>query len=216
MNEAALTERTIGLLSAEFAHIDPARVRALYEDSVETMSRRRVTTYAPALAERLTRERLRAISALEAGGAIVPGVLFLCVHNAGRSQMAAGFARALGGDRVAVYSGGSDPAEHLNPAVIEAMREAGIDIHQEFPKPWTDEVLRAVNVIISMGCGDECPVYPGVRVEEWELQDPAGQGIESVRPIRDEIEQRVRALLTGLGVDPRTAGAEVHTGSERA
>lgn len=216
MNEESLAERTVELLTAEFADIDAARVRALYEDSVETLSRRRVTAFAPALAERLTRERLRAVLTTQDGTRRLPGVLFLCVHNAGRSQMAAGFARALGRDRVAIYSGGSDPAEHLNPAVVEAMREAGVAIDHEFPKPWTEEVLRAVDVIVSMGCGDECPVYPGVRVEEWDLDDPAGQGIEAVRPIRDEIERRVRGLLAGLSVTTENRQSAVQSGSERA
>lgn len=131
----------------------------------------------------------------------LPSVLFLCVHNAGRSQMAAGWSRHLAGDRATVYSGGSDPASELNPVAVEAMREIGISIAEEFPKPWTDEVARAVNVIVTMGCGDGCPVYPGVRVVDWELEDPAGLGIEAVRPIRDDIGRRVRALLAELGVD---------------
>lgn len=130
-----------------------------------------------------------------------PGVLFLCVHNAGRSQMAAGWLRHLGGDRVMVWSGGSEPASEINPAAIEAMAEIGIDITTEFPKPWTDEVVRAADVVITMGCGDACPLYPGKRYEDWELPDPAGQGISAVRPIRDEIGARVRTLLASLGVD---------------
>ena len=130
----------------------------------------------------------------------IPGVLFLCVHNAGRSQMAAGWTRRLAGDRVAVYSGGSEPASEMNAAVIEAMDEVGIDLRAELPKPWTDEVVRAVDVVITMGCGDACPLYPGKRYEDWELTDPAGRDLESVRPIRDEIELRVEALLASLGV----------------
>ena len=132
--------------------------------------------------------------------AAVPEVLFLCVHNAGRSQMAAGWMRQLAGDRVVVYSGGSEPASEINVAVVEAMEEVGIDIRAEFPKPWTDEVVRAVDVVITMGCGDACPLYPGKRYEDWELDDPQGRTTESVRPIRDEIRTRVEALLASLTV----------------
>jgi protein-tyrosine-phosphatase len=131
---------------------------------------------------------------------MTPTVLFLCTHNAGRSQMAMGFFRHLAGDQAVVWSGGSEPASSINPAAVEAMRERGIDISQQHPKPWTDEVVRAADIIISMGCGDACPVFPGRRYEEWLLDDPAGLDVESVRPIRDEIERRVRRLLTELAV----------------
>lgn len=114
--------------------------------------------------------------------------------------MAAGWARRLAGDRVVVYSGGSEPASEINAAVVQAMDEVGIDIREEFPKPWTDEVVRAVDVVITMGCGDACPLYPGKRYEDWELDDPQGRDIESVRPIRDEIRTRVEALLLSLAV----------------
>jgi len=129
-----------------------------------------------------------------------PAVAFLCVHNAGRSQMAAGWARHLAGDTVDVFSGGSEPGLNLNPMAVAAMAEAGIDIAAEVPKPWTDEVLRAADVIVTMGCGDTCPVYPGKRYEDWEVTDPAGQPVAVVRAVRDEIEQRVRGLLASLGV----------------
>ncbi|MGI8651385.1 MAG: arsenate reductase ArsC [Geodermatophilaceae bacterium] len=129
-----------------------------------------------------------------------PTVLFLCVHNAGRSQMAMGFFGQLAGDRALAWSGGSEPASSVNPAAVEAMRERGIDISTEYPKPWTDEVVRAADVVISMGCGDACPIFPGKRYEEWDLADPAGFGVEAVRPVRDEIERRVRALLAELQV----------------
>jgi arsenate reductase len=129
-----------------------------------------------------------------------PGVLFLCVHNAGRSQMAAGWLRSLAGDRVTVHSGGSEPASALNPVVVAAMAEVGIDVSGELPKPWTDEALRAVDVVVTMGCGDACPVYPGKRYVEWELEDPAGKGIETVRGIRDAIRSEVEALMTDLNV----------------
>jgi protein-tyrosine-phosphatase len=132
-------------------------------------------------------------------------VLFLCVHNAGRSQMAAGFMRHLAGDRVDVFSGGSEPADRLNQAAVDAMREKGIDISRELPQPWADEVVRAADVIVTMGCGDACPVYPGKRYVDWELDDPAGRTVEEVRPIRDDIERRVRALMAELGVESAPA-----------
>jgi arsenate reductase len=130
-----------------------------------------------------------------------PGVLFLCVHNAGRSQMAAGWMRSLGGDRIAVFSGGSAPAESINQMAVTAMAEKGIDISAAIPQPWSDEILGATDVVVSMGCGDACPVLPGKRYVDWELDDPAGRPIEEVRPIRDEIELRVRGLMAELGVE---------------
>jgi arsenate reductase (thioredoxin) len=132
--------------------------------------------------------------------ATAPSVVFLCVQNAGRSQMAAAWARELGGDRLEVFSGGSDPASEINPAAVEAMREVGIDITNESPKPWTDEIIRAADTVITMGCGDACPIFPGKRYEDWEVADPAGLEVAEVRPIRDDIEQRVRHLLEQLGV----------------
>jgi protein-tyrosine-phosphatase len=132
-----------------------------------------------------------------------PSVLFLCVHNAGRSQIAAGFMRALAGDQVDVFSGGSQPAEGVNAAVVAAMAEKGIDISSELPQPWADEVVRAADVIVVMGCGDACPVYPGKRYLDWELEDPAGKSVEEVRPIRDEIERRVRGLLAELRAEAK-------------
>lgn len=127
-----------------------------------------------------------------------PSVLFVCVHNAGRSQMAAGWVRELAGDRVEVRSAGSMPAEQINPVAVEAMREVGIDITAEQPKILTTEAVEASDAVITMGCGDACPFFPGKRYEDWKLDDPAGQGIESVRPIRDEIKGRVEALLAEL------------------
>ena len=129
-----------------------------------------------------------------------PAVLFLCTHNAGRSQMALGYFTHLAGDDAVAYSGGSEPADAINPSAVAAMSEVGIDITGEHPKLWTDEVVRAVDVVVTMGCGDTCPVYPGKRYENWDLPDPAGQSVEAVRPIRDDIEQRVRRLLAELGV----------------
>ncbi|MEU8549809.1 arsenate reductase ArsC [Streptomyces roseoverticillatus] len=129
-----------------------------------------------------------------------PSVLFVCVHNAGRSQMGAAFLTHLGGDRVEVRSAGSAPAEAVNPAVVAAMREVGIDLSARTPKLLTAEAVQASDVVITMGCGDACPVFPGKQYLDWKLADPAGQGIEAVRPIRDEIEQRVRNLLAELDV----------------
>ena len=128
----------------------------------------------------------------------VPEVLFVCVHNAGRSQMAAGLLRELGGDSVHVRTAGSDPADRINPAAVDAMEEVGVDLSQEFPKPLTDEFVRAADVVITMGCGDACPVYPGKRYEDWELEEPAGKDLEEVRRIRDDIRARVEALLEDL------------------
>ena len=131
-----------------------------------------------------------------------PSVLFVCVHNAGRSQMAAGFLTALAGDRVEVRSAGSLPGDQVNPAAVEAMAEVGIDIAGEQPKKLTDDAVVASDVVITMGCGDECPFFPGKRYEDWVLDDPAGQGVEAVRPIRDEIRTRIEALIASLDVTP--------------
>lgn len=130
----------------------------------------------------------------------VPSIVFLCVHNSGRSQMAAGWAQHLGGDRVEVFSGGSDPASEVNPAAVEVMAEVGIDISHEYPKPWTDEIVRAADMVVTMGCGDSCPIFPGTRYEDWDVPDPAAADVADVRPIRDEIAGRVRSLLDGIGV----------------
>ncbi|WP_092504177.1 arsenate reductase ArsC [Agrococcus jejuensis] len=127
-----------------------------------------------------------------------PSVLFVCVHNAGRSQMAAGFVRALAGDRIEVRSAGSMPAEQINPIAVAAMAEVGIDITAEQPKVLTTEAVQASDAVITMGCGDACPFFPGKRYEDWGLEDPAGQGIEAVRPIRDDIRARVEALVAEL------------------
>ena len=129
-----------------------------------------------------------------------PTVLFLCTHNAGRSQMAMGFFTHHAGDAAVAWSGGSEPGEQINPAAVAVMKERGIDIAGEYPKPWTDEIVRAADVVITMGCGDACPVFPGKRYDEWTLDDPAGLGVAEVRPIRDEIERRVLQLLDELGV----------------
>jgi len=151
------------------------------------------------LAYRFTREGLKALG--QAEGIIskeMPEVLFVCVHNAGRSQMAAGLVKLRSGGRIHVRSAGSAPGEVINPAVVEAMEELGVDLSEEFPKPLTDEVVRAADVVITMGCGDACPIFPGKRYEDWVLDDPAGQDIETVRRIRDELDTRVTALTSEL------------------
>jgi len=134
-----------------------------------------------------------------------PSALFVCVHNAGRSQMAAGFLNHLSGGAVDVRSAGSMPADQINTVAVDAMLEEGIDIRQERPKVLTPEAVKAADVVITMGCGDACPIFPGKRYEDWKLDDPAGQGIEAVRPIRDEIRRRVLVLLDELGVQPVTS-----------
>jgi arsenate reductase (thioredoxin) len=160
-----------------------------------------VKNYLPLLAERFARQRLRALAMVEGKhDSGVPVALFLCTHNAGRSQMALGFFTHLAGDAAVAWSGGSDPAGRINPSAVAVMAERGIDISGEYPKPWTDEIVRAADVVITMGCGDACPVFPGRRYEDWDLPDPAGKDVDDVRPVRDEIERRVRHLLTSLGV----------------
>jgi len=135
-----------------------------------------------------------------------PSALFVCVHNAGRSQMAAGLLSAMSGGAVEVRSAGSMPASEINPVAVDAMLELGIDIRAERPKVLTTQAVQASDVVITMGCGDACPIFPGKRYEDWKLEDPAGQGIESVRPIRDEIRARVLTLLHELGVEPVELG----------
>ncbi|MEJ7845321.1 MAG: arsenate reductase ArsC [Acidimicrobiales bacterium] len=160
-----------------------------------------VSNFVPLLAERFAKQRLTALARVEGKhNDGLPVVLFLCVHNAGRSQMALGWFNHLAGDRAIAWSGGSEPGTDVNPSAVEAMGEVGIDITAEYPKPWTTEIVQAADVVITMGCGDACPIYPGKRYADWELDDPAGQGVAAVRPIRDDIEQRVRALLASLDV----------------
>ena len=160
-----------------------------------------VPHFLPLIAERFARQRLIALAKVEGkrdDGR--PVVLFLCVHNAGRSQMALGFFQHLAGDHAVAWSGGSEPGTEINPSAVAAMAERGINITGEFPKPWTDEIVRAADVVVTMGCGDACPIFPGKRYLNWILDDPAGQTLDDVRPIRDEIERRVRQLLTELDV----------------
>jgi arsenate reductase (thioredoxin) len=160
-----------------------------------------VAHYLPLIAERFARQRLIALARIEGkAGDGPPVVLFLCVHNAGRSQMALGWFDHLARGRAVAWSGGSEPGREINPAAVEAMAELGIDISQEYPKPWTDEFVRAADVVVTMGCGDACPLFPGNRYEDWDLDDPAGQPVDAVRAIRDQIGDRVRALLTSLHI----------------
>jgi arsenate reductase len=162
-------------------------------------SQARLPTYLVLFAERFARQRLKALAKVEGKHSDgVPIVLFLCTHNAGRSQMALGWFNHLAGKRAVAWSGGSEPGTELNPAAVAAMAEVGIDITEEFPKPWTDEIVQAADVVITMGCGDACPLFPGKRYEDWEVDDPAGLDVVAVRPIRDEIRARVETLLTEL------------------
>ena len=176
--------------------------RFLYSSYDQFAGRATIPNFLPLLAERFARQRLHALARVK--GKITDGkptVLFLCAHNAGRSQMALGLFTHLAGDRAVAWSGGSEPGTEINPSAVEAMAEVGIDITGEFPKPWTDEIVQAADVIITMGCGDACPVFPGRRYVDWALPDPAGQSVEAVRPIRDDIEERVRLLLADLNID---------------
>ena len=175
--------------------------RFLHSSYDQFAGRATVPRFLPLLAERFARQRLRALARVEGkhdDGK--PTVLFLCTHNAGRSQMAMGFFAHLAGDAAIAWSGGSEPGTEINPAAIEAMSEREIDISREYPKPWTEEIVQAADVVITMGCGDACPIFPGRRYEEWILDDPAGMGVEALRHIRDEIERRVRHLLAELDV----------------
>lgn len=190
----------VAKLAAEFEGIFAKEtIQRFVDESLARWPEATVTSHLPLLAYRFARERLRAYGIAE--GKIVsetPEVLFVCVHNAGRSQMAAGLLAKHAKGRVAVRSAGSAPAESINPAVAEAMAEVGVDLSEEYPKPLTDEFVRASDVVITMGCGDACPVFPGKTYLDWDLEDPAGLRVEDVRPIRDEIERRVLALLDDL------------------
>ena len=175
--------------------------RFLHSSYDEFAGRAVVPHYLPLLAERVALQRLTALARLARRHiAGVPVALFLCTHNAGRSQMALGFFTHLAGDQAIAWSGGSDPADRINPAAIVAMAERGIDISTEYPKPWTDEVVRAADVVVTMGCGDACPVFPGHRYLDWPVDDPDGLDLAAVRPIRDDVERRVRALLEEMDI----------------
>ncbi len=193
-------EKGLVALRDEFSGVFATETIERYmAESLDKIGSARIENFVPLFAHRFARERLRALA--QADDKItkdVPEVLFVCVHNAGRSQMAAGLLNKAAAGRVHVRTAGSDPAEEINPAVVEAMDEVGVDLSEEFPKPLTDEFVRAADAVITMGCGDACPIYPGKHYEDWELEDPAGKDVETVRRIRDEIGSRVNALLDEL------------------
>jgi arsenate reductase (thioredoxin) len=193
-------ERSITDLAEEFRGIFSLETIERYvNESVDRLSGARVVDFIPLFVHRFSRQRLRALA--QAEGMIakeVPEVLFVCVHNAGRSQMAAALLDHHAKGRVHVRSAGSDPGDKINPAVVAAMDELGIDLSREFPKPLNDEFVKAADAVITMGCGDACPIYPGKRYEDWALDDPAGQPVEVVRRIRDDLDTRVQQLLAEL------------------
>ena len=199
--EEHLIEEAAERLRLQFdGQLNAETVNRFLADAVKTLADRATsTTWIPLLVEHVARDRLRALVRLETDASdLNPSVLFLCTHNAGRSQMAAGWMRHLAGDQIAVFSGGSEPGEEVNKVAVEAMAEKGIDISAEIPQPWADEIVRAADVVVSMGCSDVCPIYPGKRYVDWDLDDPTGQPIEVVRRIRDKIEARVQGLLAEL------------------
>ena len=174
-------------------------IEALVLDSFDELAKTAtVTRWLVLSAQRFAEQRLKALIHAEDHSAKVPGVLFLCVHNAGRSQMALGWFAHLAGSRAIAWSGGSEPGAEINPAVVLAMAEVGIDISREFPKPWTDEFFGAADVVVTMGCGDACPLVHGKHYEDWELDDPSGRSIDEIRPIRDEVRRRVETLISQL------------------
>ena len=198
-------ENAAEALRGEFSGIFSRETIARYiAESAEQLGQSKITVFVPILVERFARERLMALAqAQDLVPTDQPEVLFVCVHNAGRSQMAAGLLKLRSESRIHVRSAGSAPGEEINPAVVEAMGEIGVDMSQEFPKPLTDEFVQAADVVITMGCGDACPIYPGRRYEDWDLDDPAGQEVEAVRVIRDEIDQRIQRLVAELLPDGR-------------
>ena len=194
-------ERAAEALQREFDGIFSQETIARYivESTDLLTANARINVFVPVLVHRFTRERLRALGQVQGTIAkVMPEVLFVCVHNSGRSQMAAGLVRLRSGGRIHVRSAGSDPAEEVNPAAAEAMAELGVDMSEEFPKPLTDEVVRAADVVVTMGCGDACPIYPGKKYADWDLPDPAGKDLEAVRAIRDDLDGRVQALVAEL------------------
>jgi arsenate reductase len=207
--QAMLIKQAAQRLRADFAGtFNTETIERYIADSQDILQQRaKFAHWLPLLVERLTRDRLRAVDRLGHGTGGKPAVLFLCVHNAGRSQMGAGWLRRLAGERVDVFSGGTDPGVALNQADVQAMREVGIDIAGELPQPWTDEIARTADVIVSMGCGDACPIFPGKRYEDWELTDPSGQPLEVVREIRDDIRTRVEQLIASLRLDEPASNA---------
>jgi arsenate reductase (thioredoxin) len=196
-------DRTVAALAREFAGVFGSETIARFvQEALDRWPDASVRNHLPVLAHRFARERLRALG--QAEGTIAkerPEVLFVCVHNAGRSQMAAALLERHAKGRLHVRSAGSTPAEEINPAVVEAMEEIGVDLSKAYPKPLTDEFVRASDVVITMGCGDACAIYPGKRYEDWVLEDPAGKTLEQVRPIRDDLDGRIRALIADLVED---------------
>jgi protein-tyrosine-phosphatase len=196
-------EKAAEALQDEFAGTFSRETIARFlAESLDLLGGSKITVFVPVLAHRFARERLRAIAQAEGIVAKVqPEVLFVCVHNAGRSQMAAGLVTLRSEGEVSVRSAGSDPAEEVNPLVTVTMAELGVDLSEAFPKPLTDEVVRAADVVVTMGCGDACPIYPGKRYEDWVVADPAeATSLEQVRAIRDDIDGRVQRLLAELGI----------------
>ncbi|MGH9026891.1 MAG: arsenate reductase ArsC [Acidimicrobiia bacterium] len=180
----------------------PETIDRFMAESIDQYERSPIKKFVPVMVERFARERLRALA--QAEGSIAkeaPEVLFVCTHNAGRSQMAMALMDRHSGGRVHVRSAGSTPADEINLAAVEVMGEIGLDLRKEFPKPLTDEVVRAADVVVMIGCGDTCPIYPGKRYLDWDLDDPAGKTVAEVRPIRDELDRRVQALLAELADD---------------
>lgn len=190
-----LTYRFDGVFSPESVSAAVLAARRALEPAAT------VTEYLPVLVERFAREQLEAAAQAEGRVATpVPELLFVCVHNAGRSQMAAALADAMSGGRVHVRTAGSQPAGELNPLVVAALAERGIDLSTAYPKPLTDDVIRAADVIVTMGCGDACPFHPGKRYEDWDVADPAGASLDEVRSIREDLQARVSNLLRELGI----------------
>ena len=197
-------DRGVESLVDEFRGVfSRATIERYVQESLDDLPAARIRDFVPVLVHRFARERLHALGQVE--GTIekdVPEVLFVCVQNSGRSQMAAALLHQRAAGVVHVRSAGSQPAEAINPNVVKAMAELGVDLAQEFPKPLTDEVVRAADAVITMGCGDACPIYPGKRYEDWEVDDPEAKSLDEVRAIRDAIDLRVRELLRTLMAEP--------------
>ena len=201
LSQDGVLQRSAERLAAQFRGLVNAETveRVVFESYAALARTATVGTHLPSLSTRFARDRLTALA--QSKGAIpktVPEVLFVCIQNSGRSQMAAGWLRTLGGDRVHVRSAGSQPSVVLLPSVVAVMAEEGVDLDVEFPKPLTDDVVRAADVVITMGCGDACPLYPGKRYLDWELPDPAELELDAVRAVRDDIRRRVEGLLDDL------------------
>jgi protein-tyrosine-phosphatase len=192
-----------GYLESQFSGVfNKETIQLFLESSFDEFAKQTSARWIQiAFAEKFAKQRLNALARVEAPSSDQPpAVLFLCVHNAGRSQMALGWFTKLAGKNAIAWSGGSEPGAEVNPAAVAAMAEIGIDISEEFPKPWTQEFVQAADVVVTMGCGDACPIFPGKRYEDWVLDDPAGKSVEDVRPVRDEIGMRVSDLLQRLNV----------------